>query len=772
MAASDEDIEPAVWVGGWIETPQYTLTIPDDWVAVQPGGHPSRAADAILARIEQGPGECNSQCAFQLRYWVSELEDGPLELLGPFGRLNDGLLNETAQCEVGGPESLSGRTLEELAHLGFEAYAQSDLVEASDSPHALSMGGSEVWRYDYSMAAHDLEGAIYLYGNGEQFARLACHGRPRPADDWLELAETFRMTPAAGDSIASGNGASDLQAMLPLWVGGQSMATHAHQGLDYLRNWSRMPEDELRKLENDPGSLSRLTGLEVELEDFLFAMAGRSDTADPANFVTALWVRGIPARMLPLSMVVSHPEAGPWVETTYGTRTVQVGTEAMLDPAACCGGRPYVYDVGEVRFTVYTDDEEWAAEAIARLRPDPITEDAAALVDLYETWQPGYNPTVVETIEANAREAGVRFAAHDAERIGQQYVPTLEAYYSQVRLDEDVPATLDRWAATYPLDRARGRSINDIERITLPSGEALRVEMIGTPRGFDWDVAEVRYLIVTPAGVFDLLFSMKADELADYEVAIHDMAGSLLRDEPDPDGLMARLAREEISRTDVELMLGGFRSHAPEPTAASGFERGPVIRGGRLEIPAKGFALEAPEGWYAIDVTHPQAAHEMRGFDATTRTLLEGGLLPKNALLRGAFASSTQAGHLTAPAIAQLLEPAPFGVFALIALAPPDVVDGQHECVVYVWETDAQTAESEAEDSLSGIRADDPEADLRSIDLPAGEAAVISASSGSWEFAIFTLLQDGLAYNLECGHYTRHDELWQDIAESFEFLDE
>ena len=92
--------------------------------------------------------------------------------------------------------------------------------------------------------------------------------------------------------------------------------------------------------------------------------------------------------------------------------------------------------------------------------------------------------------------------------------------------------------------------------------------------------------------------------------------------------------------------------------------------------------------------------------------------------------------------------------------------------MVYIWETDAQTAESEAEDSLSGIRADDPEADLRSIDLPAGEAAVISALSGSWEFAIFTLLRDGLAYNLECGHYTRHDEFWQDVAESFEFLDE
>ena len=37
-------------------------------------------------------------------------------------------------------------------------------------------------------------------------------------------------------------------------------------------------------------------------------------------------------------------------------------------------GRPYAYDVGDVRFIVTTDEEAWATEAIARLCPEPEPE--------------------------------------------------------------------------------------------------------------------------------------------------------------------------------------------------------------------------------------------------------------------------------------------------------------------------------------------------------------------------------------------------------------
>jgi hypothetical protein len=429
----------------------------------------------------------------------------------------------------------------------------------------------------------------------------------------------------------------------------------------------------------------------------------------------------------------------------------------------------YVYDVGDVRFTVTTDDETWAAEAIARLRPDPVVEDAALLLELPSSWRAGYSPTVSAETVARAYAEGVRVAAHDAARIGQPYIPTLEVFHSGTGLDGDMSSTLDHWASTYPVEPVHGRTVTAIERVTLPSGEALRLQQTGSPPDADFEVAEIRYLIAGPAGVFDLLFSVESTQLSEYEEVFDAMAASFLAKEPDPDGPLARLARREISRTDLETSTFGDRvapSPAPEEplvgTAA-------VVRGGRLEVPARGIAVELPAGWYGVDVTHPRAATAMRSFDATTRELLAGRLLPDNPLLRGNLLRRGEVGHLTESALAQVTQSDPSGVFALFAVAPIESSGAQHECAVYIWSAEAETPLDEARATLSLVQEADPNARLEAVELPAGSAAALSARDGSWEFAVYTLLRDGLAYQLECGDDARHDDLWRGIADSFEF---
>jgi len=776
-AADDVEQRAAgIWFGGRVETGEFSVTVPSDWVAVEPAGDHEASAQAIAERLAGTEHACERpDCEVLLSYWLDGEQDARLAMIGPVSAVTQTLLAGTTQCRIDGPGPASQRAATELAYIAYEAFARSDLVQVSAPPRGWSMGSVGASTFDYTHAADGIAGSVYIFSDGERAARLTCHGPERPVDSWRSLADTFELRPQdetairaedPSDEEVRASDLKELQAMLPVWVGGRALSTHSHRGLEYLRAWSPVPEEQLERLASDPAAVEAAFGPGVALDDLEFAVAGRSSTSDPAYFVTALRIRGLPARLRPLP----SPAAGglSWTARTFGTRTVRTD-RATGERGAQGYMSHYVYDVGDVRFIIITDDEEWATEAIARLRPDRVVEDAGLLVTLPSSWQGGYSPTVPASTVASAYADGVRVAAHDAARIGQPYIPTLEVFQTEARLDGSVSAALERWASTYPPEAARGRTITAIERITLPSGEALRLQQSGSPPDADFEVAETRYLIAGPAGVFDLLFSVESSQLPEYEAVFEAMAASFLAEGSDPDAPLARLARGETSRTELEQAAGGYGITSlptpPPPEVGSG----PVVRGRRLAVPTLGLAVELPADWYGVDVTHPRAASAMRSFDDTTRELLAGRLLPANPLMRGNLPYTREVGHLTQMALAEVVESDPDGVFGLFALAPIDGVGAQHECVVYAWPAEATTPLDEARATLALVQEDGAEARLEAVELPAGSAAALLARSGTWEFTIYTLLRDGLAYQLECGDDARHDDIWRGIAESLEF---
>ena len=559
--------------------------------------------------------------------------------------------------------------------------------------------------------------------------------------------------------------------MLPMWVAGRPLKSYSFRGLDYLREWSRLPDDKLRELEGDPRALEALLPSGIELDDIEFANAGRADSAGPCYFVTALRIRGIPAWLLPLSMVVDDAEAGEWTQLRFGDRVVRVGTEAMLDQEKRCG-RPFVYDVGDVRFVVTTDDLTWAAEAVARLRPEAAIENGSLFVSIPDEWRPGLSPSVDGERSARMYRAGMLAAAHDAREVNEWYVPTLEIEYTGTRLDAEVAATLERWADSYPEESLHGRTLHSIERVQLASGEALRLELTGQPDEGSATVAEVRYLIAAPSGVFDLLFSVTAEDMPAYEATFDEIASSFMASDPDADGALARLARGELTRTEYEMLAGGYtvvpKATRPELPVGSA---GSVVVGGRIEVSARDLALRIPEDWHAFDLTHPDVTTVMERFDATSSALRDGRLLPENPLQRGRFEILGEGlGGLTMAAAEDLAESGASDAFDLVSFAPWDGTRAPHECVVYSWDTYGTSLAEEALMTEVGLRESGFDVTQQAMQLPAGEALRIAGTDGRWKISLHVLEHDGRFIYLECGDRERHDDMWQEIAELLEFL--
>lgn len=172
--------------------------------------------------------------------------------------------------------------------------------------------------------------------------------------------------------------APDLEAMLPREVAGRRLATWSVIGLDYLGGGPEgSPALPLLSMADRDAFEEMATSLGLVVDDWAMAVGGRSDVeGDPPYFVFAHRIKSVPAVWLEPGHTVDYPDAGTWSQLTLGGRTVRVGTEAMLPQTQHVRGRPYVYDVGDVRFTIVTEDEAWATDALSGLCPDPVAERA------------------------------------------------------------------------------------------------------------------------------------------------------------------------------------------------------------------------------------------------------------------------------------------------------------------------------------------------------------------------------------------------------------
>jgi hypothetical protein len=133
------------------------------------------------------------------------------------------------------------------------------------------------------------------------------------------------------------------------------------RGVNFFRGVGAMTDEELADLEAD------LATEGYAIDDFSQGTAGRDNLDDPPYFVIVLHVRGLLARELPRGISLDHPEAGDFEQVTIAGKQLWRGVPEMLTQTEHLRGTPYVYESGEYRFTIVTDDEEWVADALAQL---------------------------------------------------------------------------------------------------------------------------------------------------------------------------------------------------------------------------------------------------------------------------------------------------------------------------------------------------------------------------------------------------------------------
>jgi hypothetical protein len=110
----------------------------------------------------------------------------------------------------------------------------------------------------------------------------------------------------------------------------------------------------------------------------VYGVAGRSDTkSDPPFFVFAA-VRPANDDEVQLALLLLFGGArfhdvalasllAYYKSETIGGKQVYVGTPDMLDQDTHQRGRPFLYQNDQYMFLVITDDDAWAADAIAQL---------------------------------------------------------------------------------------------------------------------------------------------------------------------------------------------------------------------------------------------------------------------------------------------------------------------------------------------------------------------------------------------------------------------
>lgn len=158
--------------------------------------------------------------------------------------------------------------------------------------------------------------------------------------------------------------AVDVEALLPAVVGSQQLIRWSADGRSYF--------EIVRSA--DPRNLSAIRGLLASRgqgrDDIIYAHAGRATLADAPFYVGAFRFRGVQASTMPLGFAIAPAPSNRWKMTNLSGRLVHVGTTEMVLQDQHVRGRPYVYNVGDIRFIVITDSEAWAADAVRQFPSD------------------------------------------------------------------------------------------------------------------------------------------------------------------------------------------------------------------------------------------------------------------------------------------------------------------------------------------------------------------------------------------------------------------
>jgi hypothetical protein len=155
--------------------------------------------------------------------------------------------------------------------------------------------------------------------------------------------------------------AAPLEAGLPDRVQEQVLERSSLRGEDYFVSFVGLNSAALAQTKADLAA----SGLTVD--DVALAAALPADAEGPTNAVFAFQVRGVAAATLPDSVLIDHPDAGSFTAVVIAGKSVRRGTAGMIDAGGLVQGIPYLYDLGTIRFIVVTNDEDWAADAVAQL---------------------------------------------------------------------------------------------------------------------------------------------------------------------------------------------------------------------------------------------------------------------------------------------------------------------------------------------------------------------------------------------------------------------
>ena len=255
-----------------------------------------------------------------------------------------------------------------------------------------------------------------------------------------------------------------------------------------------------------------------------------------------------------------------------------------------------------------------------------------------------------------------------------------------------------------------------------------------------------------------------AEEMADVSLPVGPaLRAYMVQHFPEGDLHQARYILAAPDGFAVLSCIGYDRPEDDWFSVAESFEflpatTGPVVIGGRIELPDPGFALEVPDGWIAADLTHPDLIQQLESMPTTGSWLgaaLEGSL-------GASFDDRMEIGH----------------EMVLWASPAEEGPRNRQHCEAWV-QASTMTSIRELVELNSEHFRDDPTQTWARFDLPAGQAARHDLQWSPTSFGSeYIFLDDQRLVTVGCvqgipvedvDEAARRDA-WLSIAETIEFL--